>query len=259
VPKALSARLAASLRVVAATMSLAACGWALTASGASAQAATTSTTVHASFLPDRLGASTALTLAMRFAASPGETPPPLRLIALHLPAGLGIELRGSSSCPLARLSQRGGSGCPQASLVGRGHAQLEVHAGSQTIPEQAVLSVFRGPSRGGAPTLEILGVGSTPLNERTISTAILRGDHAPYGTELTISIPAIPTLVYEPNASFDSLTVTLGGIAGDPRAHTAGARILVPRRCRAGGFPFAADVSFADRSTTHAATAVPCP
>jgi hypothetical protein len=105
----------------------------------------------------------------------------------------------------------------------------------------------------------ILGVGSTPLHERTIDTAVLRGDNAPYGTRLAISIPAIPTLVYEPDASFDSLTLTLGGLSDDPRAHAAAASIRVPRRCRAGGFPFAADITFTDRSTAHATAVVPCP
>jgi hypothetical protein len=246
------------MRVVATAVALVACSWALIAGGAGAAGVATSTAIHASFLPDRLGADTALTVAMRFAGGPGETPAPLRAIALHLPAGLRIELRGSSTCPLASLRRRGASGCPRTSLVGRGHAQLEVHAGSQTIPEQAVLWAFRGPSRSGAPTLAILGVGSTPLHERTIDTAVLRHDRAPYGTELAISIPAIPTLVYEPDASVDSMTLTIGGLAGDPRAHSAAARLLLPRHCPPGGFPFAADIAFADGAAAHAATTVPC-
>lgn len=225
----------------------------LPVSAAGAAPAATSTTIHASFQPARLGARTALTLAIRLAGGAGETPAPLRRITLHLPAGLGISLRGSSRCPLARLRSGGASACPRASLVGRGHAQLEVHAGSQTIPEQAVLSAFLIPSSSGSPALALLGVGDTPLRERTISTAVLHGDSAPYGSQLAISIPAIPTLVFEPNASFDSLTLTIGG------AGTASAKILVPRRCRTGGFAFAADVSFVDGSSGHAATAVPCP
>jgi hypothetical protein len=33
----------------------------------------------------------------------------------------------------------------------------------------------------------------------------------------------------------------------------------VPRRCPAGGFPFAASFTFADHSTASATTAVACP
>jgi hypothetical protein len=245
--------------VAATAMALVVCACTPTAAGASGADASTGATIHASFLPDRLGANTALTLALRFAGSPGETPTPLHSIVLHLPAGLGIELGRSSSCAPTRLRRRGPAGCPQTSLIGRGHAQLEVHAGSQTIPEQTTLWVFRGPSRGSTPTLMVLGVGSTPLHERTIDTAVLRSDSAPYGAELAISIPAIPTLVFEPDASFDSLSLTLGGLSGDPRAHAAATRIIVPRHCPAGGFPFAADIAFTDRSTAHATAAVPCP
>ena len=93
----------------------------------------------------------------------------------------------------------------------------------------------------------ILGVGSTPLHERVISTGVLHRDSAPYGTQLAISIPAIPTLVYEPDGSVDSMTVTLGGVT------------VVPRHCPAGGFPFAADITFSDRSTAHPTTTVRCP
>ncbi len=224
-----------------------------------ARAATsTSLSMHASFLPDRLGANTALTLAMGFAGLPGETPAPVRSIVLHLPAGLGIALRSSSSCAPLQLRRHSAAGCPRTSLIGRGHAQLEVHAGSQTIPEQAILWVFRGPARSGSPTIAILGIGSTPLHERTIDVGVLRGDSPPYGAALTLAIPAIPTLVYEPDASFDSLTVTIGGRSGGPSAHSAGA-IRVPRRCRTAGFPFAAYATFADGSTAHATTSIPCP
>ncbi len=242
-----SPRLYAALRCLLASV---ACTLPVSAAGAAPAA--TSTTIHASFQPQRLGARTALTLAIRLAGGAGETPAPVRRIALHLPAGLGIGLHGSSNCPLARLRSRGAAGCPRASLVGRGHAQLEVHAGSQTIPEQAILSAFLIPSSSGSAALAILGVGNTPLRESTISTAILHGDSAPYGSQLAISIPAIPTLVYEPDASFDSLTLRIGG------SDTPSAKILVPRRCRTGGFAFAADVTFVDGSSGHAATAVRC-
>jgi hypothetical protein len=255
-PEALTgARVLAPRRLIAVGLALCACAGALSAG--QARAATT-VAIHASLQPDRLGASTSLTVALRFAGASGETPAPLRSIVLRLPIGLGVELRGSSSCPPTLLRRRGAGGCPQTALVGRGHAQLEVHAGSQTIPEQAVLWAFRGPSRGGAPTLEILGLGSTPLREQTISTGVLRGDSA-HGAQLTISIPPIPTLVFEPDASFASLTLTIGGLAAGVPAQAAPVRILVPRRCPAGGFQFAGDFAFADRSLSRAATVVPCP
>ncbi len=221
--------------------------------------ADTMATIHPSFLPDRLGASTAFTLVSRFSGGENGVPAPLSKMVVHLPASLGIGLRGVSTCPPARLLRRGASGCPSSSLVGRGHALLDVHAGSQTIPEEATLWALRGPSQGGRPMLEIFGQGETPLDESSLSTAVLGPDSAPYGSKLTVSIPPIPTLVGEPNASFVSLSLTIGGVDQSSRAYAAGGTITVPRSCPSGGFPFATEFTFADHSTASTTATAACP
>jgi hypothetical protein len=219
--------------------------------------AATRASIRASFLPDRLGAKAAFTLAFDFSGGEGGVPAPLRRMVVHLPAGLGIDLRGVKTCSTARLRRGGPAGCPSHSLLGRGHAQLMVHAGSQLIPEATTIRTFRGPDRGGRPTLQLFGRGETPLDRSTISTAVLEPDTARFGLRLNVSIPAIPTVVYEPDASFVSLSLTIGA-PGRPRAHAAGP-ITVPRRCPAGGFPFAAEFTLGDGSTLSATTTVPCP
>jgi hypothetical protein len=216
--------------------------------------ASTGAGIHASLLPDRLGASAAVTFEFRFSEDEEGVPQPLSGVLLELPAGLGINLRGAPICSTGSLQSRGPSGCPSRSLLGRGTAVLEVRPGSQILPEQVSISVFRGPNRHNRPTLEIFGQGQTPLYESSISTAVLGPDSAPYGSRLAISIPPIPTLTLEPNASFQSFSLTIRG----PGARGASA-VTVPRRCPAGGFPFAASFAFADHSTASAATAVACP
>jgi hypothetical protein len=219
----------------------------------------TAARIHPSFLPDRLGASTAFTLAFELSGGTEGVPAPLSKMIVQLPAGLGISLRGVGTCQPARLLAHGASGCPSSSLVGRGRATLDVHAGSQTIPENATLWAFRGPMKGGRSTFEIFGQGQTPLDESALSTAVLGPAGAPYGSELTISIPPIPTLMGEPNASVLSLSLTVGGVERRPRAHQAAGSILVPRACPAGGFPFAVEFTFADLSSTATTAAAPCP
>jgi hypothetical protein len=229
---------------IAALVVLATGAYALAATSARAA---TGAALHASFAPDRLGATTVMTLALDFAGGSEGVPEPLRTITLRLPAGLHIELRGTSTCAPARLRRSGAAG-------------LQVHAGSQTIPEQAQLWAYRGPSAAdGAPTLEILGVGSTPLQERTVSRGVLRGDGAPFGSSLTITVPPIPTVAFEPNASFDSLSLALGALAGTPPAHRPAMRLTVPRHCTREGFRFAVGIGFADHSSAAATAAVPCP
>ncbi len=219
----------------------------------------TSASMRPSLLPDRLGASTALTLAFRFSGGAEGMPAPLRGMVMHLPAGLSVNLRGVGVCPPSRLRSRGTSGCGSKSLIGRGHALMKVHAGSLAVGEEVAVSIYRGPNRGARQTLEIFSQGETPLDESTISTAVLAPDGGLYGSKLTVSIPAIPTLMLEPDASFVSLSLTVGGIGRRPRAHAAAGAILVPRSCPATGFPFAAEFTFAGSATANASATVACP
>jgi hypothetical protein len=230
----------------------------LAASEAAAQQAT-GASLTPSFHPNRLGASTVLTLAFQLGAGETSVPPPLERLTLRLPVGLRIGLRGVRTCAPAQLRRGGPARCPGGSLVGRGHTVLEVHAGSQQIPEDAFLRAFRAPDESGQPALAIFAQGETPLQQQTVSTAVLAPDSAPYGSRLIVSMPPIPTLMYEPNASTISLSLTIGSVPGRPRAHAAAATITVPHRCPAGGFPFAADFLFADFTTAHAGGRVRCP
>jgi hypothetical protein len=232
--------------------SLATAGCSAFVAGASAQSP--SARIRPSFAPDAPGSATVFTFAYTLEDAEGGVPAPLRTMVVRLPAGLGIDLRGVASCAAARLRSGGPGACPTRSLLGRGHAQLEVHAGSQSIPEDAAISAVRTPDRAGHPTLGIFGRGDTPLQEQTLSTATLLADRAPFGAMLAVSIPPIPTLVLEPDASIISFSLAIGG----SRSHAAGA-VTVPRRCPAGGFPFAAEFGFADGSRASAAAHVPCP
>ncbi len=225
-----------------------------------AQAAETNASIHPSFSPDRLGAGTALTLAFVFFGGEEGVPPPLSEMVVHLPAGLTIDLRGAGICAKSRLRSKGPLGCPSTSLVGHGHALMSVHAGSLAVPEEATITAFRGPDRGGHSTIEIFGQGETPLDQSAISTGVLEGDTAPYGAKLKVSIPPIPTLMLEPDASVVSESLTVSGVVGrGPDARAAAGAIRLPRSCPAGGFPFAASFTFAGQSTTSASATVPCP
>ncbi len=237
---------------------LAACCAVASAAPAATQTETNAS-IRPSLLPDRLGASTALTLALRFSGGPEGVPAPLRGFVVHLPAGLTVNLRDARVCPPSRLRSAGANGCSSKSLIGRGHALMRVNAGSLAVSESASVSIYRGPNRGSKQTLEILSQGSTPLQQSTIATGVLTPDGGRYGSKLTVTVPAIPTLVLEPDASFTSLSLTIGGIGGRPRAHTAAGSIVVPRTCPAAGFPFAAEFTFASGATASTNAVVACP
>jgi hypothetical protein len=225
---------------------------------APAAAQTVAASIRPSFLPDKLASETAFTFSFGLHSAEGEVPPPLSSMVVQLPAGLALDLGRAAVCPPSRLRHGGPAACPARSLIGRGHAVLEVHAGSQAIGEEALLWALRTPNRGGHSSFALFGQGRTPLVQQTTSIAVVSPDDAPYGSKLTVSIPPIPTVMYEPDASIISLSLTLGAAHGRSRAH-AFAAVTVPRRCPAGGFPLAADFAFADGTSTSATARIPCP
>jgi len=223
----------------------------------------TFSTLTSSFSPDRLGARGALTFSIRYAdgepdvVSPMGTtsvPSAVRKLVVRFPAGMGLEIPSLRGCTVARLRARG---CPAASRVGGGHALTEVHAGTQILSERISLSAFVGPLRNGQPTLEVLAEGFTPLGERLVFTGEMLFDRAPYGEELVLRLPPIPTLPEAPDASPVLFSLTLG-VSSRRRSRSANT-VIVPSRCPLGGFPFASESTYADGSTGSAVSTALCP
>jgi hypothetical protein len=209
------------------------------------------------FSPDRLHAKGALTISIHFAGGEFGVPSPVRRSVVKFPAGLSLDIPTLRSCSAARLRARGAGGCPPQSKLGGGHALLEGHAGSQLITESITLGIFLGPLQNFQPTFELLGEGYTPLHERVVLGGTVIPARAPYGEELVIDIPPIHTLPLEPDASIATLTLTVGTSSHRP-AHDANT-VVVPGSCPAGGFPFAAEFTYADASSGSALATVLCP
>jgi hypothetical protein len=219
--------------------------------------AQTSATITASLSPDRLDAKGALTLTIHFTPGSSEVPSAARRSVLMLPAGLGLNIPTLHSCSAARVRARGASGCPAQSKIGSGHALVEGEAGSELVSESISVSVFLGPLHGFQPTFEVLGEGFTPLRERVVFAGTVSPATAPYGEELVISVPPIPTLPLEPDASLSTLTLTVG--TNTQPAPREANTVVMPGSCPTGGFPFAAEFTYADGSTGSALTTAPCP
>jgi hypothetical protein len=223
---------------------------------ASAQAVT-SATITPSMSPDRLGAKAALTITISYTGGEFGVPSPVRRSVLRLPAGLSLEVPSLRSCTAARLRARGTRGCPPQSKLGGGHALVEAHAGSQILTEEVALWTFLGAPRNLQPTFEVLGQGYTPLEKRVVFTGVVLEDRAPYGEELVMSIPPISTLPLESDASIVTFSLTIGA---SKRHLASGANsVRVPSSCPVGGFPFAAEFSYADGSSGTTFATVPCP
>lgn len=227
------------------------------ASAAGSQVSTTTATIAPTLSPDRAGAKGALQLTIRYASGEAGIALPLRRAVLRFPAGLGVEIPHLRSCSPTRLRTLGPKACPPQSLLGRGHAVAEAQAGSQIVSEGIELTLFVGPFHNLQPTFEILGQGYTPFDERVVLSGSVLPDNPPYGEDLVLSVPQIPTLPLEPEASIVSLSLTVGTAKS---RHPASANtVVVPSNCPAGGFPFAAEFTYANGSTGSALANAPCP
>jgi hypothetical protein len=219
--------------------------------------AQTSATITPSLSPNRLHAKGALTLTIHFGEGELGVPSPVRRSIVKFPAGLSLDIPTLRSCSAARLRARGAGGCPAQSRIGSGHALVEARAGSQLITENIALWVFLGPLQDLQPTFEVLGEGNTPLQERVVLSGTAAPARAPYGEELLMNIPPIPTLPLEPDASMATLTLTIG--TSTHRLARNANTVVAPGSCPAAGFPFAAELTYADGSTGSALATAPCP
>jgi len=98
-----------------------------------------------------------------------------RRIVMHLPAGLGIDLRGVRTCTVrgACCAWARGAVLP-GSLIGHGHAVLAVHAGSPRSPSRRSSRRSAGPIEEGARSSRCLGAAIRRCRSRRSARACCR-------------------------------------------------------------------------------------
>jgi hypothetical protein len=222
----------------------------------------------AAFEPERLGRRTTLSFGFRIADAGGRLPPALTAVTLNYPNDLGIALSGLglATCTTARLEASGLAGCPADSIMGFGRATAEISLGSDVIAETVPITILRAPDEAGHIVLLFNAVGIIPLNTSAVFTGALLPAPAPFGGRVSIDAPLIASVPGAPDISIVALKVTLGPsgviyyeqLAGRTLAYQPPG-ILLPDSCPHGGFPFAAEFSFADGSHASANTTDPCP
>lgn len=226
-------------------------------------AASATPAIEASFSPNRAGARTATNFRATLPAGPEGIPQPLRKVVVLVPAGLSgpsLEWPTTLGCSPRTLMRRGARGCPARSEVGRGSAVVAWREGARTVTEHVRLWQFEGPDNGEFK-YEILAEGTTPIRRRAVMTVPLAALSGIYSAALETLIPPIPTRPGQPDASVLSFSLTTGN-AKRPRfsgpGRYGGMGLRVPSPCPAGGYPWAAEFTYADGTTQHVTTATPC-
>jgi hypothetical protein len=224
----------------------------------------TTASLHASFSPDKLGASTTITVGFHV----GERAVPLTRVAISLPRGLtaGFNGLGVATCTVTQLRAHGPRGCPSDALVGRGHALVSVPFGSQQLFEPVQIKMFMAPATEEHTAMVFYASGTEPVISEVVFEGSLLGGSGLFGAELDTFIPPLPGLPGSPGAAIVSMQTQIGPKGLKYYRHARGVTVSytprgfdVPVTCPRGGFPFAALLTFSDGPEESARTRVPCP
>jgi len=238
----------------------------LFAYAAGAQAAETVQITRAGFSPAALGAPTNAFGSATITSTAGPVPSPIEHVNVFGPAGITLDLRGSTTCSEETLKRIGPSGCPANSKAGSGGGEGVYQLGQEIVKEHYTIELFLSDNRPGHVRLLAFLEGHTPVSiEIVFGGSVVRGPK-PYGLGFSLDVPLIKVLPEASDASATSAFITLGAHNATYHQKVHGKRklfhvrgIVLPRSCPRGGWPVASQFSFQDGSTVLAKRAVPCP
>jgi hypothetical protein len=237
------------------------------APGPTAAHATTAS-LHASFSPNRPGASTTIGFSFNLQASGGGIPAPLSAISLRLPPGIDYlsTTLGLSICKPAALAARGPAGCPPNSRLGSGSALVEVPFGSGAGKEIPEIQAVMGPPAHENIVVLFYANGLAPILAQILMQAELIAGTNTLPGRLDTQVPLIASVPGGPPVSILSVRATIGPAGLTYYEHRHGHLVAfhprgvsVPLHCPRGGFRFSASFAFTDASTAAATYSVPCP
>ncbi len=224
--------------------------------------------LSATLTPERLGQGTTIGFSFRVATNGGHIPPPLTAISVSYPENIGIGLSGIgvAACSVATLETSGARGCPPNSVMGYGSAIAELLIGPEVVKETTPITIVRAPDEEGHIAMLFNAIGPLPVDAQIVAPGLLLPTSAPFGGSVDITVPQVASIPGAPDIAIVELSSTLGPegvtyyeqVEGNTLAYQPKG-FLLPDRCPRGGFPFAAELSFADGSHTSAKTTVPCP
>ena len=150
--------------------------------------------------------------------------------------------------------------------MGRGTALGEIPFGPAIIHESATLTIVRAENENGQIAVLFDAQGISPVEANLVFTGVLLPSRRPYGGDIRIAVPLVPSLPEAPDVAVVALRATLGpaGLTYYEEAHGVNVPytprgILLPESCPETGFPFAATIAFVGGERSSAATRVRCP
>jgi hypothetical protein len=233
---------------------------------AAARAEEKVTITKAVFKPDRLGAPTNAFGSATIESTTGPVPSPITHVSVFGPAGVTLDLRGTTTCTEHALEEQGAVGCPATSRAGFGGGMGIYMLGKSIVEEEYTVDLFLSSNKPGHVKLLAFLSGHSPVIVEKVFPGVVLKEKPPYGLGFSLQVPLIKVLPEASNASAKSAFITLGAnnvvyfkkVHGKrTRFHVRG--IVLPRHCPAGGWPVKSEFEFEDGEHKLATRKVPCP
>jgi hypothetical protein len=239
---------------------------ALTLAVAPAYAEETVRITEAGFSPNVLGAPTNAFGNATIGSTSLPIPSPITHVDVYGPAGLRLDLEGSTTCKQERLEQIGPKACPANSKAGAGGGEGAYELGGEVIREPYTLEFFLADNQPGHVALMVFLKGSSPVSIEVVFAGTVITGPPPYGLGFSVDVPLIKVLPEASDASATTAFVRLGAKGASYYKTVDGKRrllhvegIVLPEHCPRGGWPVASRFSFEDGSTVMATRTIPCP
>lgn len=214
--------------------------------------------LHVAFDPDVAGARTTIELALHVKAASGGAPPPVRSIALRLPAGMGIATTtlGQANCEPAELIAHGLGGCSVNARIGFGEASAVVPVGPRNVHETASLNALMGPPVEDRLEVLFYVEALEPVFVQLVLPSVVGEADGVYGEQLETSVPLVQAWPEGPDLALETFDSTIGPLHLTYFREVSGRAVAyyphgirIPMACPADGYPFAAVLDFQGKHT----------
>jgi hypothetical protein len=191
-----------------------------------------------------------LILGAELGSADGTVPSPVRNMKFFFTAGAKVHSDAFDTCSKAVLEQQGPAKCPASSKLGSGNAVASVL--QTNFPTDEVI-VFNGP--GTTSNRKILVWARAIETVTIILEGTLKKTSGKYG--YTLDIPVEPIRAPGDEASITNFSVKVGGF-GKLKGKKRVPFIEAPTSCKAPGWPFMGQFTYADGTSGSSSATIPC-